>query len=490
MKIRLGLAALLMLSSCNMAPDYHRPAPMVQDAYPADTGVKSVKAAAQAADLGWQDFFTDPRLKALITLTLQSNRDLAAQAAAVAEAQGQYEVQHASLFPAISAGGSGMFMSPSDTAGFAFAPGSGRSIGTLRFFQSSIGFSSYEVDLWGRIRNLSRQEAEAALSSAENTRNVLITTVSQVANTYIQWLGDRELLRVTQDTLASQQHTLSLTQLAYDHGEADALTLAQVRTQVEQAGANEAQYRRAVADDEHALQLVVGMPLPGTLPAPAPFGTQTMLSDLPAGLPSDLMQQRPDIQAAEHTLLGANASIGAARAAFYPRVTLTASEGTSALQFRHLFTPGAETWSIAPSISLPIFTWGQNEGNLHIAKARALQSAAQYQKSVQSAFREVSDALTARETYTAQEKHLSGLVQQSQTAYDLAMMRYHAGIDSYLTALEQQRTLYQAQQNHIAVQAARFANLVTVYRALGGGWSAKTVSPTVVPSAQAGKASH
>ncbi|MBS1071560.1 efflux transporter outer membrane subunit [Gluconobacter cerinus] len=479
MKARLGFAALLMLSGCNMAPRYYQPTQAVQNAYPQDTGAKNVSSVAKSYNLGWEDFFTDPRLKALVQLGLRNNRDLAAQAAAITVARGQYEIQNASLFPIITAGGQGMFMAPSSTAGFSFAPGLGTSVSTLRLYQTSIGFSSYEVDLWGRIRNLTKQQAETVLNSVEGARNVLITTVSQIGTTYIQWLADREQLRVTRDTLKSQRDTLRLTQLSYDNGETDALTLAQVKTQVEQASAYEAQYLRAVADDEHGLQVLVGVPLPADLPPPAPFGAQTMISDLPEGLPSDLLAQRPDIVAAEHTLIGANASIGAARAEFFPKVTLTASEGTSSLQFRKLFTPGAETWSVSPSISLPIFTWGQSEGNLLMAKGQKLQYAAQYEKTVQTAFREVSDALTARETYTAQQQHMQSLVDQSQKAYDLAKMRYDAGIDSYLTTLEQQRTLYQAQQNAILVQAARFQNLVTLYRALGGGWSQKTVSPTV-----------
>ncbi|MEJ5155986.1 efflux transporter outer membrane subunit [Gluconobacter wancherniae] len=479
MKTRIGLAALLMLSACNMAPTYHRPTQSVQNSYPENTGAKNAPVAAKVANLGWEDFYTDPRLKALVRLALKNNRDLAAQAAAVTVARGQYEIQNASLFPIISAGGQGMFLAPSDTAGFSFAPGLGTTVSTLRLYQTSIGFSSYEVDLWGRIRNLTRQQAETTLNSVENARNVLITMVSQIGGTYIQWLADREQLRVTRDTLKSERDTLRLTQLSYDNGETEALTLAQVKTQVEQASAYEAQYTRAVADDEHALQLLVGVPLPADLPQPAPFGAQTMISDLPEGLPSDLLQQRPDILAAEHTLIGANANVGAARAAFFPKVTLTASEGTSSLQFRKLFTPGAETWTISPSISLPIFTWGQSQGNLRMAKGQKLQYAAQYEKTVQTAFREVSDALTARETYTQQDRHMAALVEQSQKAFDLATMRYRTGIDSYLTTLTQQRTLYQAQQNAITIRAARFQNLVTLYRALGGGWSQKTLSPKI-----------
>jgi len=483
MKARLGLtsgfAGMLMLSACNMAPVYHRPTQAIQNSYPADTASKNTPAAQAASNLGWEDFFTDPRLKALVALALKNNRDIAAQLDAVGVARGQYEIQNASLFPIISAGGQGLFVAPSDTAGFSFAPGVGEHISTLRLYQTSIGFSSYEIDLWGRIRNLTRQQKETVLNNVENARNVLITTVSQIGTTYIQWLADREQLRVTRATLASERDTLRLTQLSYDNGETDALTLAQVKTQVEQASAYEAQYTRALADDEHALQLLVGSPLPSTLPEPAPFGSQTMITDLPEGLPSDLLEQRPDVRAAEHTLLGANANVGAARAAFFPRFTLTASEGTSSLQFRKLFTPGAETWSISPSISVPLLTWGQSEGNLMMAKAQSRQNAAQYEKTVQSAFREVSDALTARETYTTQQRHMDELVAQSQQAFDLANMRYKAGIDSYLTTLTQQRTLYQAQQNDIMVKAARFQNIVTLYRALGGGWSQKTVSPKV-----------
>ncbi|MCQ9156265.1 efflux transporter outer membrane subunit [Acidomonas methanolica] len=484
-----GTAISALLTGCNLAPHYQRPALPVQDSWPADTGVagaagKAPPSKAQmAADLGWESFFIDPRLRALIELTLSNNRNLRNQAAAIAEAQGEYEVQHASLFPPIGTTGQGEFIAPSSRAGFAFAPGFGRTISTLRFYNVGIGFSSYEIDLFGRIRNLSRQQAEAAMTSVYNARSVLISTLSQLANTYLQWLADRELLRVTEQTLASQRDTLRLTRLQYEHGENTLLTLRQTETQVEQAAANEQQYRRQVAQDEHAIQLLVGMPLPPDLPPPAPFGSQTILADLHAGLPSDLIANRPDVQAAEHRLIGANANIGAARAAFFPRLTITASEGISSLQFRQLFTPGAETWTVSPNISLPIFTWGQNEGNLQISKARKLEQIASYENTVQTAFREVSDALTARETYLDQERQMRDLVASSQQAYDLAMMRFKTGIDPYLTTLTQQRTLYQAQQSTIAVQLARYQNLVTVYRALGGGWSRKTVPTKVAATA-------
>lgn len=483
-----GLGALLLLASCNMAPTYHRPEGKISSEYPSDTGVKAQKAAYDVADLGWEDFFTDPRLKKLIELTLANNRDLAGQLAAVVEARGQYQVQNSALFPQIYAGGSGMYQGPSDVAGFSFAPGSGENISTLRFYQTSIGFSSYEIDLWGRVRNMTRNQKEQTLNAAENLRNLWITTVSQLAETYIQWLADRELLNLAQRTYKTRKATMKLTQLNFDHGQADALTLAQVTSQLEQSQSDIAQQTRAVADDEHNLQLIVGMPLPKDLPPPAPMGHQTMIADLPAGLPSDLLEQRPDVQAAEHSLKGANAMVGAARAAFFPKVTLTASEGTSSLQFRKLFSNVAETWGVSPNISIPLLTWGQNSGNLRSAKAHLIQTVTQYQKTVQGAFKEVSDALTARETYKTQDQHMTSLVYQSQKAYDLAYMRFRAGIDDYLTTLVQERQLYSDRQSKIVVQAARFQNMVTLYRALGGGWSRKkSVSQSAGQSVARGK---
>lgn len=473
--LSLVLVSTTFLVGCNLAPKYQKPSLPVGNAYPDDTHVPNEHADRAAADIGWESFFVDARLRALIDLTIRNNRDLRSQVGAIMEAQGQFQVQNASLFPTISTTGQGQYYAPSSNAGFSFAPGVGQSVAMLRYYSVGIGFSSYEVDLFGRIRNLTKQQAETALASEENARSVQITTVSQVATTYLQWLADRELLKITNDTLASQSETLRLTKMMYDRGSTDLLTLHQTETQVDQAAGYQAQYQRQVALDEHALQLLVGVPLPADLPAPAPFGQQTLLADLPAGLPSELLARRPDIRAAEHTLIGANADIGAARAAFFPRVTLTASEGVSSLQFRHLFTPGSEMWAISPSISLPIFTWGQNEGNLKIAKARRLQQIAAYEKSVQTAFREVSDALTGRETYLAQGQRLHDLVEASQGAYDLAKLRFDSGIDPYLTALTQQRNLYQAQQAFVTVELAKYQNLVTLYRALGGGWSQKTV---------------
>lgn len=487
----LSLSGLLLLSACNFAPHYKRPDPNVQASWPKNTYTPTVQSRQRVSDLGWEEFFTDPRLKKLIELSLNTNRDLASQFAAIVQARGQYEMQNSALFPNISTGAGAMYQNPSDNAGFSFAPGSdaGKSgqqtIKLLHFYQTSIGFSSYEIDLWGRIRNLSKAQQEETLSTYENLRNLWITTVSQVASTYIQWLADIEMLKIAQARLKNQEETFRLTKLSFQSGEENALTMAQINSQIDQARTDVSVQLGSVARDEHALQLLVGQPLPADLPAPAPFGRQTMLENLPAGLPSDMLEQRPDIKEAEHKLLAANANVGAARAAFFPRFTLTASEGISSLKFKKLFTNMSETWGLSPEVSIPIFTWGQNSGNLQTAKAGKAQAIASYQKTVQAAFREVSDALTSRETYMLQDESMGRVVKNTQQAYDLAYMRFREGIDNYLTTLEEERSLFMSQQFHIYVQASRFQNMVTLYRALGGGWVRKTPQPTASGEATA-----
>ncbi|NHO31300.1 efflux transporter outer membrane subunit [Acetobacter fallax] len=477
--------SVALLSACTMAPTYHRPKAPVAPAYPqepkSETKPEGTALQTPAADLGWADFFTDPRLKALIAIAMKENRDLRSAAASITQAAAQYDVQHASLFPAIGATGAAMYMAPSQTAGFSFAPGLGESISTFRYYSAGIGFSSYEIDLFGRIRSLSQASAEAALKQVANERALRISIVSQIATAYVAWLGDRELLDVASDAVANLSENLRLIRLRYDHGEENMLTLRQAETQVDQAAQLHAQQVRLVAQDENAITLLIGAPIPSDLPPPRPLGAQTLIANVPAGLPSDLLFRRPDIIAAEHDLLSANANIGAARAAFFPKITLTATDGVSSLMFHRLFTAPATTWGLQPNISIPIFTWGQNQGNLEVAKTTRDMKVAAYEKAIQTAFREVSDTLVARSTYLDQGHRMDDLVKASADAYRLAKMRYQAGTDSYLNTLDSQRTLLQAQQSQIGVQVARYENLVTFYRALGGGWTEKTARSPRVP---------
>ncbi|GBQ20546.1 secretion system type I outer membrane efflux pump lipoprotein NodT [Gluconacetobacter sacchari DSM 12717] len=485
---RLGPVLFAALSGCTLIPDYHRPALPVSAIWPQGVGYhagSSTFVETAAADLGWRDFFVDRRLRALIALAIRENRDLRSAASAVVQAQGQYRVQNASLFPQIGATGQALYQAPSDNAGLSFAPGLRQERGNsayangnvFKYYQADIGFSAYEVDFFGRIRSLSREAADRALSQSANQRTLLISVIAQVATTYVAWLAHGEELKITGQTMASRGETLRLTRASFDSGETSQLTLRQVEGQFQQAAADYAQFQRQVAQDENELALLVGAPLPKDLPPPAPFGQQTLLADLPAGLPSELLDRRPDIQAAEFSLLAANDDIGAMRAAFFPRVILTASNGVSSLQFHNLFSRGGTTFGLNPQIQIPLFTWGQNEGNLQASGAMRSQRMAAYEKAVQIAFHEVSDALTARATYLDQSRQVNALVMSWADACRLARARFDAGVDSYLTTLDAERTFYAAQRNRIEVQAARYQNLITVYRALGGGWHDYTARP-------------
>ncbi|MDG6094187.1 efflux transporter outer membrane subunit [Acetobacter sp. AN02] len=477
--------AAVLAAGCTMIPHYDRPAPPVADHFPAEplmpghTHAERVKALA--ADIGWEDFFTDPRLKALLAIAMRENRDMRGAAAAVAAAAGQYEVQHAGLFPPIGATGQAMYMAPSRTGGLSFAPGVGQQISTFRYYSAGIGFSSYEIDLFGRIRSLSQSAAESALQQVANERSVRISVVSQVANAYIAWLGDRELLKVATDSTRNLEDNLRLIRLRYDHGQENMLTVRQAETQADQARQLKDQQIRLVAQDENLITLLIGAPLPADLPPPRPLGEQTIRADIPSGIPTDLLFRRPDILAAEHDLLAANANIGAARAAFFPKITLTASDGISSLMFRRLFTAPATTWGLNPNISIPIFTWGQNSGNLHAAKAQKQAKLNTYEKAIQTAFREVADTLVARSAFADQARQMDDYVQSSRDAYRLSRMRYQAGTDSYLNQLVMQRNLLQAEQARTSVVVGKYQNLVAFYRSLGGGWTQRSVDTATVP---------
>jgi multidrug efflux system outer membrane protein len=349
---------------------------------------------------------------------------------------------------------------------------SGASGGTFRYYTVSAGTTSYVVDLFGQQRNLSRQAFEKYLAQAENRRAVALTVIGNVATTYIGWLSDQALLDVTRQTLAAQQDTLRLTQAEVAQGVATRLDQRQAETSVASARANLAQYARQVAQDENEIAFLIGAPIPADLPKPAQLGEQTIMADLSPGLPADLLYRRPDILKAEHTLRADLADIGAARAAFFPQVELTGTGGLSSLKFSHLFTPGSLTWTFAPQITIPIFTWGQNQGNLDAAKAQRDADLAAYDKAIQSAFHDVANALTARATYMDQARAQQQDVDSAGDYYRLATMRFKAGVDNYLTALDAERTLYSARQSLVTAREAQLQNLVTLYEDLGGGWRA------------------
>jgi multidrug efflux system outer membrane protein len=358
--------------------------------------------------------------------------------------------------------------------------------GVTRQYNVTVGFSSYELDLFGRVRSLNAQALQQFLASEEGRRSTHISLVAEVANDYLTLAADQERLKLAERTLQSQSDSYALTQRKAELGVASDLDLRQAETTVESARVDVAGYTSQVAQDRNALTLVVGATIPDAL---LPTGLDDALaalgsrSDLPAGLPSTLLERRPDVLQAEHQLEAANANIGAARAAFYPRITLTANAGTASSALSGLFKGGAGSWTFAPQISLPIFDGGSNRANLDLAQVDRDIDVAQYEKAIQTAFREVADSLAVRDTVQSQLRAQTALVHAWSESYRLSEARFRRGADSYLQLLETQRSLYAAQQNLIGTQRTRVGNLVTLYKVLGGGWSGPASTTSAVPPA-------
>ncbi|MFT8736860.1 MAG: TolC family protein [Zymomonas mobilis] len=483
------LSANMLLAGCTMAPKYHRPAASVAPQWPktaAPTVVDShsLKPNPMAKDIGWEEFFKDPRLKALIAIAIRENRDLRSSIQAIGEAQARYRVQRASLLPAIGGTGEVMYQQPSGKSGLSFAPGVGEGIPRFHYYSMGIGFSSYEIDIFGRIRSLSKEAAERALSQEETARGTLISLISQVANSYIAWLADREILNLAEESYQAAKHNFELSRALLEHGEASLLTVNQAETLFQQKADLREQARRQMAWEENNLTLLIGQPIPADLPSPLPFGEQNIMEDLSAGLPSDLLQNRPDIRAAEHDLKAANADIGAARAAFFPRLALTSSVGNSSLKPSQIITTAANTWGFQPELTVPIFNWGQNRANLKISKAERDMKITAYQKAIQSAFRDVSNALVGRDTYHQEEVALAQAAAKAENNWSLARLRQAQGSDSAITMLNYEQTYYQAEYQAVQNRVARYQNLVTLYAALGGGVKEKSppLDQTVAPN--------
>ncbi len=477
----LGATLAVLLGSCTLEPHYHRPAspvPALQGGAPAGTA---------ATDIGWREFFPDPQLQQLIALALANNRDLRVAALNVQSAQAQYRIQRANLFPTIDASAlEEVEEFPSGVLGTSAGPGGGTAgIGTggttLRFYDVGIGFTSYELDFFGRIRSLNHAALQQYFSYAETRRSVQLTLVAEVASAYLTVLTDQTLLDITRQTLQSQNQSYALTQRMFMAGTTTELALRQAETTVDTARADLAQYDRQIAQDRDALQLLLGAPIPGGIDFSGGLDRGPTVAELEEGIPSDVLLRRPDVRAAEHQLEAANAQIGAARAAFLPAISLTGSFGTASTQLSGLFSAGSRAWTFSPTISVPIFAGGANVANLQASKLARATAVAQYEKSIQTAFREVADALVARGTLDDQLAAQQALVTASAVAYKLADMRFRGGVDSYLTALVAQRSLYDAQQQLQTVRLLRLQNLVTLYKALGGGMLEQTAS-THAPS--------
>ena len=458
--------AILGLAGCTtLAPDYTRPPAPVPAAWPSGPAYKetaSQPTGVAAADLAWRDFFVAAGLRKVIELALANNRDLRLAALAMEKTRALYQIQRAEHFPAVNASGAGIEQRlPASVS-------TTRQAIIARQYEVSLGFSSYELDFFGRIRSLKDRALEQYLASEQGRRSAQITLVGEVSNTYLTLAADRQYLKLAQDTLRSQEATYQLIQRRFAVGVSSELDLRQAQTRVDAARVDIARYIGRVAQDENALALLVGSPVPEEF-LPAELETVAALQEIRAGLPSEVLQRRPDILQAENQLKAANANIGAARAAFFPRITLTTAFGTTSDELSGLFGSGSASWIFVPRISLPIFDGGRNRATLEVAEAEREIALAQYEQAIQSAFREVADALAQKGTVGDQLEAQQSLVDASAWSYHLAEARYKSGIDSFLPFLDAQRALYGAQQGLIAVRLARQTNLVTLYKVLGGG---------------------
>jgi multidrug efflux system outer membrane protein len=450
------LALALALAGCmSLAPKYERPAAPVAAAFP-DVPANAATNEA-AAQIEWQRFFADARLKQLIELALANNRDLRVAILNIEQARAQYQIRRADTLPTVNAAITGNRV-----------PAKDEHINSS--YSAGFGVSAFELDLFGRVRNLSEAALAQFLATGEARKGAQISLIGSVANAYLSVLADDELLELTRQTLAGREESLKLIQLKYDNGVVSRLDLQQGLSLVDTARVVLAQQQRQRAQDANLLVLLVGQPLPDTL-APGKSLAQTLLSELPAGLPSDLLAVRPDIRAADQQLIGANATIGAARANFFPRISLTGSAGSASSELNRLFKAGSFGWSFAPQIVLPIFDHGRNAANLGSAKAGRDIALAQYERSIQVAFREVSDALAGQATFAEQLRAQRAVAAAEAERFMLSDLRYRNGVASYLDLLDAQRSLFSAQQAAVQANLQRLQNQVTLYRVLGGGWS-------------------
>jgi multidrug efflux system outer membrane protein len=514
----LASAAALSLAGCNLAPHYLRPAGAVPASLP--QGGIYPAAATDAPDItrvGWRDFFLDPRLRQVIETGLANNRDLRVAAANVLQARAQLRVRRADLVPttgvtgsatytnnilgaAGATAGTGAATSGGTTIGGAAGSGTGSTgtgasgaggttIGTgagigssgssnIEYYSLNAGFSNYELDLFGRVRNLSRAAQEQVFASEEAQRSARISLIAEIATAWLTMASDQDQLALSRQTLAAFKQTLDLTTAQFRIGTGSELEVRQAETNYQAARNDIATQETRIAQDANALTLLVGASVPADL-LPTGLGAATITRDaLPANLSSDVLLRRPDVLQAEHQLIAQNANIGAARAAFFPTISLTAAVGTISTALSGLFAGGSFSFTGAPAVSLPLFDGGRNKGNLDYARASRDVAVATYERSIQSAFREVADALAQRGRIGEQVEAQGARANAAQIAARLSDARFRAGVDSFLNTLDAQRTAYAAQQQFATTRLTAASNLVELYRSLGGGLEATSADNT------------
>jgi multidrug efflux system outer membrane protein len=450
--------AAALLAGCSFIPTYERPAAPVPQAY-ALAGADVPATARAAADIDWKEYFSDPRLQRLIGVALGNNRDLRVAMLNVEQARAQFQIQRAGQYPTVNAIASGTRQPSTATGEY------------TNLFQVGLGITAWEIDFFGRIAALKEQALAQYLATEEARKSAQISLVAAVASGWLTLMADEELLDISRRTLATREESVKLTRLRLENGVSSELDNSQALSLAQAARATYAQQQRQRMLDENALVLLLGQALPDDIRASLPS----------AGLPSDLLVRRPDIRMAEQQLIGANANIGAARAAFFPRVSLTAQFGTVSDELSGLFKGGSWAFSLAPQLALPLFDAGRNQANLEAARAGREIAVAQYEKSIQTAFREVSDALAGQATLQEQLDAQRAQAQSDAKRLELSDLRYRNGVASYLDLLDAQRSLFATEQSLVLTRLQQLQNQVVLYKVLGGGWTEQATQENATP---------
>jgi multidrug efflux system outer membrane protein len=461
--LALPFALSFAVTACTMAPRYERPEAPVPDAWPSGAAYTTAQASERtAADIPWREFIKDDKLRQVIDQALKNNRDLRSTLADIQSARAQYRIQRAELMPRVNGDVSATRSKNISTFSAADTPIESE------IYTASVGLSAFEIDLFGRVRSLSRAALESYLATEAAGRATRISLIAETTSAYLTLAADNTQLALSQRTLESAQRTMEITRKRLEAGVSSRLDLRQAETVYQQARADLASTRALIAQDRNALELLTGGPIADSL-LPAELPDLDWLADVPAGLSSSVLLQRPDVLQAEHQLKSANANIGAARAAFFPQLSLTASSGLASRELSDLFSNGASVWSVGPSLVLPIFNGGANVANLAYANAQRDLYVSQYELAIQTAFREVSDALAVRGTIQEQLDAQRALVDAAADSYQLAEARYSKGVDTFLNTLDAQRSLYNAEKSLVTARLTASDNVVTLYRVLGGG---------------------
>lgn len=456
----ISLACASLLSACSLIPPYERPAAPITTQWPGTAATSNNSSNNSTQPLwnkGWEDFYTDKTVQELIHIALANNRDLRVSVLNIEQARAQLRLRRADQFPAVNATVTGSRV-PNSSGGITSS------------YTGGLTFTAYELDFFGRVASLKEQALAQYLATSEATKTVQISLMASVAQSWLSLLADEDLLRTSHQTLATREDSLKLTELKLNHGAASDLDWRLAQTLLESARVTWAQQVQKRAQDENALALLLGQSLPAS--ARAQLASNQLDSQqfpsLPAGLPSDLLTYRPDIRQAEQTLLASNANIGAARAAFFPSITLTAGAGSASSELSGLFKNGSWGWTMAPSLVLPIFNAGANQANLDSARAARDIAVAQYEKTIQSAFREVADALVGQDTLAQQLQSSEALLKAESERTRLTKLRFDNGAASQLDWLDAQRSLFTTQQSLVQTRLAYLQNQVTLFKSLGG----------------------